>query len=156
MGLLQSFIAFLGRACIGIIFLVAGVYALFDWQGTEHLLLQKLCDWMTLTMGDPLWQPLLEQMINASSFLLGGAVVCACVGGLMVFLGITVRLGAFFLILLLISATLLMHPFWTLIYPEKQMQMAFCARNIGILGGLLVLLAYGNGKKHKERHNEEK
>jgi len=156
MGLLQSFIAFLGRICIGIIFLVAGAYALFDWQGTEHLLMQKLCDWMTLTMGDPFWQPLLERMINASSILLTGAVVCVFVGALMLCLGVTVRLGAFLLLLVLIVATCLMHPFWTQTYPEKQLQMALCARNLGVVGGLLVLLAYGKGKPVKGYKNEEK
>lgn len=156
MPLLQSFIAFLGRACIGIIFLVAGAYVLLDWQGTEHLLMQKLCDWMTLTMGDPFWQPLLEQLIHASSILLTGALICCFAGGLMLFLGITVRLGAFLLMVVLIFATLLMHPFWTLPYPDKQMQMAYCARNLGILGGLLLLLAYGKGKIHKGYKNEEK
>lgn len=155
MPLLQSFIAFLGRACIGIIFLVAGAYVLFDWQGIEHLLMQKLCDWMTLTMGDPFWQPLLEEMINASSILLTGGLICCFVGGLMLFLGITVRLGAFLLLLVLLVATVLMHPFWTLTYPEKQVQMAFCARNIGIVGGLLLLVAYGKGKTHKGYKNEE-
>ncbi|HEY2809902.1 MAG TPA: DoxX family protein, partial [Rhabdochlamydiaceae bacterium] len=150
MSLLQSFIAFLGRACVGIIFLVAGVTAILDWQGAEYIFIAKLCDWMTLSMADPARQQLIEKMINASFCLLSGALFCTFVGSLMLLLGITVRLGALFLMIVLVPATLLMHSFWTLAGPEKTTQMALCARNIGILGALLLLLAFGKGKRRKK------
>jgi len=155
MSLLQSFIAFLGRACVGIIFLVAGVAAILDWQGVEHIFIAKLCDWMTLSMGDPVRQQLIEQMMNASFFLLSGALVCTFLGSLMLLLGITVRLGALFLMVVLIPATLLMHSFWTLTGPEKMTQMALCARNAGLLGALLLLLAYGKGRRCKKGVSDE-
>jgi putative oxidoreductase len=155
MSLLQSLIAFLGRACIGIIFLVAGVAAILDWQGTEHIFIAKLCDWMTLSMGDPATQQLIEKMMNASFCLLSGALFCTFVGSLMLLLGITVRLGAMLLMAVLVPATVLMHSFWTLADPEKTAQMGLCARNVGLLGALLLLLAYGKGGRRKKGVSDE-
>lgn len=155
MSLLQSFISFLGRACVGIIFLAAGVYAILNWQGVEHIFIEKLCDWMTFFMGDPTWQMHLEKVMNASFLLLFSAVFFTLVGSLMLLLGITVRLGALFLILVLVPATGLMHPFWLLSAPEKTTQMALCARNIGLLGALLLLLASGRGRPRKKGVSDE-
>lgn len=155
MALMQSFIGFLGRICIGIIFLVAGIAAILDWQGTEHIFIEKLCDWMTLSIGNPNWQQLLEKMMNASFFILLSALVCTFIGSLMLLFGIGVRLGAFFLILVLLPATLLMHPFWTLSGLERTEQMALCARNIGVFGALLLLLAHGKGSPQRKGADDE-
>ena len=42
---------------------------------------------------------------------------------------------------------LLFHHFWLLQDPDRQPEMIEFMKNASILGGLLILLAYGKGKK---------
>ena len=74
---------------------------------------------------------------------LAGAV--EFVGGVMVLLGLWPRLGALALILFLIPATLMFHNFWAA-PPDHYMdqQMNFL-KNLAIIGGLLMVIAYGSG-----------
>jgi uncharacterized membrane protein YphA (DoxX/SURF4 family) len=160
MRVLQSFIAFLGRVCISVIFIVAGVRILMDWQGSEHYLIAGLCDWLSIAMGHEQWQNIIEIAMNRVFVLLCAGVFCALGGGLLVLLGISVRLGAFLLLLFAIPATLLFHHFWTLQGVDRKMQMEMFIQSISIIGALLLLLAYGCGcskkPKAKEKKSEEK
>jgi uncharacterized membrane protein YphA (DoxX/SURF4 family) len=159
MHILQSLIGFLGRLCLSVVFIVAGVRMLLDWQGSEHYFIAALCDWLSITMGCEPLQNLIETAMNRSFLFLAGGVFCALAGGLLVLLGLSVRLGAFLLFLFLAPATLLFHHFWTLQGIDRQTQMEMFIRNISIIGGLLLLLAYGRGgckrPKTKEKKSED-
>ncbi len=143
MFILQSLIAFLGRAALSLIFIAAGVKTLLDWHLKEQELVNVLHDWMSFNLGVDWMQQSLEFALTSTTILLAAAVFCQIVGGLLVFLGISVRLGALLLILFMAPATFLFHHFWTLLGPDREMQTVLFMKNLSILGGLLILFAYG-------------
>src|SRR5690349_9108821 len=134
MGLLRSLIGFLGRVCLSIIFIVAGVRILLDWQGSEHYFIAGLCDWLSITMVHEKWQNLIEIAMNRAVVFLSAGVFCTLGGGLLVLLGLSVRLGAFLLLLFTVPATLLFHHFWTLQGVDRKMQMEMFIQSISIIG----------------------
>jgi uncharacterized membrane protein YphA (DoxX/SURF4 family) len=99
---IQSFVAFLGRALLSIIFISSGIHKIADWQPTLQLFDQTLTDWLAISVGDSFFQPLIEWGLAHSSGLLVLGVLFELVGGLLVFLGFWVRLGSF--------ATTTFHP----------------------------------------------
>jgi putative oxidoreductase len=156
MGLVQSLIGFLGRLCLSVIFIIAGVRMLLDWQGSEQYFIAILCDWLGMTIGDEKWQKIIEMAIDHSFLLLSGAVFCTLGGGLLSLLGLSVRLGAFLLLIFLIPTTVLFHHFWTMQGMDRETQMTLFIKNVSIIGGLLLLLAYGRGGCKKAKGKEKK
>ncbi len=67
-------------------------------------------------------------------------------GGLALLFGFLTRIGAFGLMLFLIPTTLIFHDFWTLEGMEAKTQMVSFMKNLGILGGLALLVANGAGR----------
>lgn len=150
MGFFQGLIAFIGRFLLSLFFISSGVHQILDWQGTEQALVGILNDWSAMTMAEEMWRNFFAMALSWSSILVAAAIFFQLIGGLCVLLGIQVRFGAFLLILVLAPATLLMHHFWTMTGPEREMQMAIFTKNLGLLGALFILLAYGKGKRRKE------
>ena len=146
MNALQILIAFLGRVCISAIFILAAVSKFFNWAGTQQMLTTSLNDLMTLQGGSEIIRGLVERALPWAPSLLIIGVIVELLGGLLVFLGIKVRFGAFILILFLIPTTLIVHGFWSLPVEEKSINMVLFMKNMSILGGLLVVLAMGRGK----------
>lgn len=155
MNVIQSLVAFLGRALFSIIFIASGVHQVLNWQSTEQYFTKGLTDWLTLNVGNPTIQSAIEFGLSHAFFLLLLAVVFQVIGGLCVFLGLWVRLGSFLLILFLIPATLAFHHFWQLQGVDREMQMINFMKNVSILGGLLILLALGKGRKSEKSHPAE-
>jgi putative oxidoreductase len=155
MYLIQSLIAFLGRALLSIIFIASGIHKILSWQASEQYYNQGLTDWLTLSVGNPSLQNIIEFGLNNAFLVLLLAVVLETVGGLLVFLGLWVRLGAFFLIVFLVPVTFAFHHFWQLEGPDRQMQMINFMKNVSIFGGLLLLLAFGKGSKSEKKHAPE-
>lgn len=147
MNLIQGVVAFLGRFFLSLIFISSGINQIMNWQETELEMTNAFHDCLNLTMGVDFVQNILLFGVSSISFLLVSAIFLQIVGGLSVLLGIKVRLGAFLLIVFLAPATLLFHHFWLLQGPDRQQQMIELMKNVSILGGLFVLLAYGKGKK---------
>ena len=153
MGFIQGLVAFLGRILISFIFIASGVHQILDWQGTEQRFVTAINDWNALMIADESLRNMLATALSWSSLLVAGAIFCQLIGGLLILLGIQIRFGAFLLILFLASATLLFHHFWMLIGPERNMQMIEFMKNMSMLGGLFILLAYGKGKKTPPRES---
>jgi putative oxidoreductase len=124
----QHIVALGGRVLLSLIFLASAVGHVLDWSGSTS--------YMT-SYGMP--------MVHV---FLAGAVAFLFVGGLSVLLGLRARWGAVMLIVFLIPTTLIFHAFWT-IDPaeavERKMQMIQFLKNLGLIGGLLMVLAHGSG-----------
>lgn len=150
MGLIQSLVAFLGRALLSIIFIASACGKIFDWGATVLYFNQALTDWLAISIGNNFLQQTLEWSLAHSVGLLLAGVVFELVGGLMVFFGMWTRLGALLLILFLIPTSLVFHHFWTMSEPDRQMQMINFMKNLSIFGGLLFLLAMGKGVRCRE------
>ena len=122
----HNFAALVGRIFIGILFFLAGISKLSSWQDTVV---------SVSNLG-----------IQFPSFFVGVAFILEVLGGLSLILGYKTRLGAFLLILFIIPATLLFHSFWTVTGQEAMEQARTFINNLGLLGGLLLLSAFGGGK----------
>jgi putative oxidoreductase len=145
MGMLRSFVAFIGRTLLSVIFILSAIAQFIDWQGTTQYFDQGLTDFLALSLGNATLQGGIEWSIAHASFLLLAGVIFELVGGLLVFLGLWTRLGALLLLLFIIPTTLLFHHFWLLQGPDRQMQMIQFMKNLSIAGALLFLLAVGKG-----------
>lgn len=70
----------------------------------------------------------------------------ALAGGLSIALGYRAKIGAWLLVLFLVPVTITMHNFWAVTDPMMaQMQMAMFMKNVGLLGGALLLSYFGAG-----------
>jgi putative oxidoreductase len=81
-----------------------------------------------------------------AEFLVPASGVLAFLGGLSVLLGWRARLGAAMLVAFLVPVTLSMHAFWAVKDPMMaQMQFAMFMKNLGLLGGALLVAHLGAG-----------
>ena len=77
--------------------------------------------------------------------LLIGAIAFEVLGSLSVLAGFHARIGALALIVFLIPTTLIFHDFWTLTGDAAAMQRTAFFNNLGLLGGLSMVAAFGSG-----------
>jgi len=144
---MQKFIGFLGRLCFSIIFIIAGINKIVNWDASEQYLVNQMLDVLSQSYHKGWVQMVFDQILPLAPTLLVIATICELGGGLLVLLGIQVRLGAFILCLFLIPTTILFHSFWTLQGAEQQLQMIMFLKNLSIFGGGLLVLAFGKGPK---------
>lgn len=115
--------ALVGRLLIGAIFLVSGIAKLTDTSGTAaHLEAAGLPYASTLA-------------------IIAGIAELA--GGLSLVFGFLTRIGALGLILFMIPTTIIFHGFWTFEGAEQQAQMINFLKNLAIMGGLALIVAFG-------------
>jgi putative oxidoreductase len=74
------------------------------------------------------------------------AALVEIIGGLSILSGLLTRIGALALIVFLIPTTLVFHDFWAYSGAERSMQTANFMKNLAIMGGLLLLTAFGGGR----------
>jgi putative oxidoreductase len=73
--------------------------------------------------------------------------ILALVGALSVLLGYRARWGAAALIAFLVPVTLAMHNFWSVDDPMmRQLQMVSFMKNVGLIGGALMIIRFGAGE----------
>jgi putative oxidoreductase len=74
------------------------------------------------------------------------AIVLEAGGAALVILGLLTRPAAAARAQFTIAATQIAHDFWTIAGAERQMQQIQFMKNLGLLGGFLVLIAAGPGR----------
>jgi uncharacterized membrane protein YphA (DoxX/SURF4 family) len=130
----------IARFFISLVFLGGAVNKILHWHETERFLMNILCEWQAhLGFSDHL-QDCLTVMIPWTPLLLLMATLFELVGGLSVLLGMKEKLGASLLVLFLIPSTILMHQFWFIEGPGREVQLAHFLKNLAILGGLLMII----------------
>ena len=115
---IQKLSIILGRLCLAAIFVYSGIHKFMDLSGTATTLAK---------VGFPI--PLLFAV---------GAATFEVVGALSLATGLQTRIGACLLIIFLIPTTFIFHP------PGSQLIQFL--KNLGILGGLLIIVASGEKK----------
>jgi len=81
-----------------------------------------------------------------ANVLVPASGVLSLLGGLSILLGYRARLGALALIAFLVPVTLAMHPFWSVTDPMmQQMHQVMFFKNLGLLGGALLIGHFGSG-----------
>jgi len=90
-----------------------------------------------------------------AEFLVPASGVLAFLGGLSVLLGWRARVGAAMLVAFLVPVTLSIHAFWTVKDPMMaQIQFAMFMKNLGLLGGALLVAHLGAGPYSLDAHRE--
>ncbi len=146
---MQKFIGFLGRLCFSAIFIIAGINKIMNWDVSEQYLVNQLMDVLSKSYHQPWAKTIFDQILPLAPTLLVLATIAELGGGLLVLLGVQVRLGALILCLLLIPTTILFHNFWALEGSAQQLQMIMFLKNLSIFGGALAFLAFGTGPKKR-------
>ena len=122
---LQSPLALIGRLLLALVFLPAGISKISGFAGTAGYIASK---------GLPM--PELGAAI---------ALTVEIAGGLALIAGFGTRWAALALAFFTLVATYFFHNFWTLPLDQQMVQQLMFYKNIGIVGGLLVLAAHGAG-----------
>ena len=123
----QNFLLLAGRVLMGWIFVEAG--------------------WRKLMAMDPFIASLANRRVPYASLLgwIGGAV--EFFGGLALMLGFWTRCSALLMIVFVIVATLISHRYWELTdAAARRMQQSHFAKNLTIIGGLVLMLVTGGGR----------
>lgn len=113
-----------GRAFLGALFLISGVYKILGFS--------YVAGWMA-SAGVPL-----------ASILLIITIAIEIGGGLLLILGWNARLVAIVFALFLIPVTLVFHAFWNADAAHFQDQLTNFLKNLAILGGMLLLIDRAN------------
>jgi putative oxidoreductase len=121
----QNLGALLGRVLLALIFLVSGVGKVMDPAGTLGYMNSA--------------------HLPAAQLLLWASAVVETGAGLALVLGWKARWGAAALFLWMIPVTAVFHNPWAGDPSQAGMQMIHLLKNLGIIGGLLMLLAFGPG-----------
>jgi putative oxidoreductase len=123
----ESISALMGRWIIAWLFLALTYRYASDWNDTTILLAMK---------GVP----------SAPLALLAGLIMNV-LGSTSLLLGFHTRTGALALFVVTIASTMTVYDYWNLSEPiAREADFDLFARNIGIAGGLLLLIGMGPGK----------
>lgn len=139
----------LGRVFLSLIFLSSAFSKIINWEGNYQYLMAGLNHWLEYTAHMPDLHQFIDFVIPVAPILLIVATIFEGLGGLFILLGLKPKMGAFLLIVFLIPSTLLFHAFWIIQGPDHDIQMIMFLKNLSILGGLFLVLAY-DGKKPKK------
>jgi putative oxidoreductase len=117
----------IGRVLLGFIFMFAGIGKIFNFNAA----LLKISD---------------KGLDESSHTFLIIAMILEFVGGLMILLGLRVRVAVILLFLFLLPVTFVMHGFWNYDAIEYMNQFTHFFKNLGLMGGLILLASFGPGK----------
>ena len=131
----MNYVPLIGRILYSLIFIMFGFNHIFNISQMSQYAAMK---------GVP--------MPTVAVFVTG---VMILLGGLSVALGYKSKVGALLLVVFLIPTTLMMHNFWAIEDPmQSQMEMIMFMKNLGLLGGALLIYYFGSGPLSLEKsHN---
>jgi putative oxidoreductase len=122
----MDFIFLIGRVIYTLIFIIAGIDHLRDFNHTVE---------MTTKFKAPF--PRLSAAVMS---------IFAVVGGLSVAFGFHAKIGALLLLIFLIPTTFIVHRFWGLSDKQQRaMQRVHFNKNLSLLGVTLMILCVGSG-----------
>jgi putative oxidoreductase len=118
--------ALVGRILLAAIFLLSGITKFVNYEQTlGHMTAAGL---------------------PSPDALLVLAALAEILGAISILTGFLTRLGAIGLLVFLAVTTVVFHGFWKFEEPERTMQLVNFMKNLGLGGGLLLLVAYGPGR----------
>jgi putative oxidoreductase len=122
---LQNPLSLVGRLLLALLFLPAGISKIGGFAGTVGYIGSK---------GLPM--PELGAVI---------AIVVEVLGGLALIAGFGTRVAALVLAVFTLVATVFFHAYWAVPAEMQMVQQLMFFKNIAVVGGLLVLAAFGAG-----------
>jgi putative oxidoreductase len=122
---LQNAAALAGRILLALLFVISGIGKVTGFSGTSAFMASK---------GMPM-----------TEVLLVGAIAVELLGGLMLVAGFKARWAALAILLFTIPATIIFHNPAGLDAQAAQGQMIHLLKNLSIMGGMLLVAAFGPG-----------
>lgn len=115
----MEFIALVGQATIGIVFLLGSVTDILD-RNALLLMLQR-------------------KNLRYEQYLLYGAIALKILCGLALVFNITAHVAAFFLAGFTLIANIIFHPFWSCPPNDRKREYFAFVVNMAVIGGLMVV-----------------
>jgi uncharacterized membrane protein YphA (DoxX/SURF4 family) len=143
MEVIRKFTTVVARFLLSLVFLAGAANKILHWHETERFLLNTLCEWQSSVGFSDSLHDCLALLVPWTPFLMIVATLFELLGGLSILLGIKEKLGATLLVLFLIPTTILIHQFWFVEGPMREMQMTHFLKNLAIMGGLLMIILQG-------------
>jgi putative oxidoreductase len=113
---LENILALIGRWLISLIFVTSAISKVFGWNANVEYMASK--------------------HMHAIPLLLGTALLIEALGPICLITGLAARAAAAVMFLYLVPVTFLLHEFMSTNFQK----------NVGIMGGLLMIVALGPGK----------
>ena len=127
----SAILALLGRVLLASIFVYSGFGKITDFQGTAGFI---------ASAGLPMPQVLAV-----------GSIIVEFIGGLALLIGFRARWAALAFVVFLIIITPVFHNFWSAPAAEAASQQINFIKNIAIVGGMLMVMAFGPGRYSVDR-----
>ena len=140
----------LGRIFLSIIFILFGVSSGMNWDVSYTDLDAAIVNLQMYSGNFQFIGTFLDQIVSYTSVILAFGIFFQVVGGLLVFFGIKQRLGATFLSIYIISATLIYYPFWFYEGEQFTANLILFLKNLAMLGGLFLL--FGGRKMYSSNY----
>jgi len=115
----------LGRILISSVFILAGIGKVRGFSGEEMFVASK--------------------HLPMPAVALGIAMIIELFGGLAILVGLYTRFAAWIVFLYMIPTTFLFHNFWAMQGAAHDDNILHFEKNMAIMGGLLILAAFGAG-----------
>jgi len=115
----------IGRILLSLVFIIAGVSKIGGFSMEQGFVASK--------------------HIPLPAVALAIAMLIELLGGLAILFGLFTRFAAWIVFLYLIPTTLIFHNFWAMQGAAHQDNMLHFEKNVAIMGGLLLLAAFGPG-----------
>ena len=115
----------IGRAFLGALFLVSGLFKIVGFAG--------VAGWMA------------SSVLPAAEVLLVLTIAIEVVGGLLLVIGWQARRAALVLALFLVPVTIVFHGFWNADAAHFNEQLTAFLKNLAILGGMLLVAERSKG-----------
>jgi putative oxidoreductase len=125
----SGILALLGRLCMSLIFLTSAYSKAFGWDGNVQYVATRHFTNSILV-----------------SVMLGGALVIELGGALCLITGFQARVAGLVMAVYLTAVTLIFHSYWTITNEmARAVMFMHFQKNLGLIGGLLVVAALGPG-----------
>jgi putative oxidoreductase len=109
----------IGRAFLGALFLISGLFKIVGFAG--------VADWMA------------SSGLPAAEVLLVATIAIEVIGGLLLVIGWQARRAALVLAVFLVPVTVVFHGFWNADAAHFNEQLTAFLKNLAILGGMLLV-----------------
>jgi len=120
-----SIVPLFARILLSAVFIMGGIGKIFGFSFEESMVAAK--------------------HLPLPAVALAIALVIELVGGLAILLGLYTKFTAWIVFLYMIPTTFLFHNFWAMQGPDRLDTMIHFEKNLAIMGGLLLLAAFGSG-----------
>jgi uncharacterized membrane protein YphA (DoxX/SURF4 family) len=144
---MQKIFFFLGKLLISSIFIFSSFHDLIHWNATEQYIYNELSTNLHSGIGGKIVLQALDYIVPNLSVFFAIGVIIKFLGGISLLFSWKRNFGAFLLVLVVLSSEVFMHDFWNKHGILKAQEMVLFWNQIGILGGLLLLLSIKSEKK---------